>query len=116
MGCFKDTVLRAIDGGVADRLNTGDSIVGCKNLAEERGWTVFAVQHSTQCFTAANAAQTYNKYGESTSCTDGRGGSWASDVYEITCERGYNFSVTLGRIDRGYLMFAPLKLLCKRTS
>ena len=91
VGCFKDKSTRAIDGGI--RLKSNNPILDCKNFAEARSWTIFAVQYSTECFTAANAGLTYNKYGVSNDCREGRGGDWANDVYEITCERGYNFSV-----------------------
>ena len=84
LGCFKDKSTRAIDGGV--RLVSNNPIFDCKNYARTNAWTVFAVQFSTECFTAANAVQTYNKYGKSDNCKQGRGGDWASDVYEVICE------------------------------
>ena len=55
--------------------------------AAERGWEIFAVQYSTQCFTAPDAGDTYQKYGVSTGCNaNGRGGTWCQDVYRISCD------------------------------
>ena len=59
------------------------------NYAAEKGYSVFAVQYNSQCFTSADAKDTYKKYGESTGCSaDGRGGGWAQNVYNFTCEKG----------------------------
>ena len=50
------------------------------------GHTVFAVQNNAQCFTAANAKDTYKMHGESNVCAaDGTGGAWGNSVYEIKC-------------------------------
>ena len=47
---------------------------------------MFAVQNNAQCFTAANAKDTYKTHGESTVCaSDGTGGAWGNSVYEIKC-------------------------------
>ena len=60
----------------------------CEKYAHERGFAVFAVQYGKECFTAADAEDTYQKYGESEACEDGKGGSWALDVYSAdTCRR-----------------------------
>lgn len=84
IGCFKDGPSRAIDGGI--RIRSNNPIVDCANYAGARGWTIFAVQYNIECFTAANAGQTYNKYGGANNCANGRGGGYANDVYEVTCE------------------------------
>ena len=45
---------------------------------------MFAVEYGTECFTAENAEETYQKFGESTGCSgDGTGGKWAMNVYRI---------------------------------
>ena len=45
---------------------------------------MFAVQYGGQCMTSATAEKTFNRYGESNQCnTNGKGGSWANDVYII---------------------------------
>ena len=86
IGCFKDTGHRAING---HRMDSNNPIVDCANYAGARGWTIFAVQYSVQCFTGPDAGQTYNKYGGAGNCANGRGGAWAQDVYEVTCEREF---------------------------
>ncbi|CAH1240011.1 SVEP1 [Branchiostoma lanceolatum] len=99
LGCWKDTSKRAIsklegkdprlDGSYSSRQNP---IEKCYQVALSRGFTVFAVQHSGQCFGSANGHIIYNKYGPSTACgPDGEGGAWANDVYHITGSesRGY---------------------------
>ncbi|KAL5254789.1 hypothetical protein ACHWQZ_G014288 [Mnemiopsis leidyi] len=84
LGCWTDTGDRAIAGGI--RLNSNDPIKDCYNYARDQGFSVFAVQYNTECFTAANAAETYDKYGGSSGCSNGRGGSWAQNVYKVACE------------------------------
>ena len=70
-------------------MDSNNPIVDCANYAGARGWTIFAVQYNIECFTAANAGQTYNKYGGANNCANGRGGGYANDVYEVTCEREF---------------------------
>ncbi|XP_063683458.1 von Willebrand factor-like [Bolinopsis microptera] len=84
IGCFKDNWNRAIEGGI--RFNSNNPIVDCANYAGARGWTIFSVQANSECFTAANAGQTYNRYGGANNCVNGRGGGYAQDVYEVSCE------------------------------
>ena len=84
LGCWKDNANRAIAGGI--RFNSNNPIEDCHNYAKEQGFSVFAVQYNTECFTAANAAETFKKYGESSGCRNGRGGGWAQNVYQVTCE------------------------------
>ena len=75
-----------------------------QKYAASRGWTVFAVQNDNECFTAADAVDTFMKYGVSTRCSaDGRGGPHAQNVYRISCGSGiigllfevYNFTTGL---------------------
>ena len=59
----------------------------CHDLAAERGYTVFGLEVQEECWTAANALKTYQKYGRATgrnTCEpDGEGGKWSLDVYKI---------------------------------
>ena len=55
----------------------------CREIAVENGWDIFSLQVEVQCFTAADAGSTYNKYGKSDQCVDGKGGTWANSVYQI---------------------------------
>ena len=85
LGCWADTKPPgAIDGGVRFR-SVKNPIEECRNYAQEQGFSVFAVQNGKECFTAANAADTYKRYGTSNKCKDGAGGPKALDVYEIDC-------------------------------
>ena len=47
---------------------------------------MFAVQRGKECFTSRDATMTYQMYGPSSSCRDGKGGTWAQNVYKAgTC-------------------------------
>ena len=61
------------------------SVEECRVRAEREGWTVFAVQKGTECYTPANAGDTYMEQGKGTGCVNGMGGGWRNDVYEIKC-------------------------------
>ncbi|XP_035694138.1 neurogenic locus notch homolog protein 1-like [Branchiostoma floridae] len=91
LGCWEDQYDRAISmmEGTDPRLDghsyllRTDPIKKCYQVAKDRGYKVFAVQDSGQCFSSATAADTYRKYGPSTRCTEGEGGFWSNNVYEI---------------------------------
>ena len=46
------------------------------------GYTVLGIQYG-DCFSGPTAQLTYDKYGNSTDCSNGLGGAWANDVYRI---------------------------------
>ena len=81
LGCWKDYSTRAISGKKS--VYDNNPIEECYDKAARNKYTVFAVQVGKECFTAANAGQTYKKYGRSNKCEDGTGGSWQQDVYLI---------------------------------
>ena len=81
IGCWTDSSNRAISGGI--RLNGG--VESCRAFAAANGWNTFAVQYGGQCFTNANAASQYYRYGGSGGCSSGLGGSWCQNVYQISC-------------------------------
>ncbi|XP_066273397.1 uncharacterized protein [Branchiostoma lanceolatum] len=92
LGCWRDKADRAIptmegsdarlDGSYPARQ---DAINKCRKLTKARGFNTFALQNGGWCASSATAAQTYRKYGPSTSCgTDGEGGPWGNQVYQIT--------------------------------
>jgi len=92
IGCFKDTSSRAIptlegedsilDGSYGMRENP---IEKCYEAANTRRFSVFAVQDGGWCASSLLAAQTFDKYGNSSDCkSDGEGGPWANQVYLIT--------------------------------
>ena len=63
----------------------------CYNKAKRLGYKFFAVQYlykyeqyrRYECYTSSDAGQTYAKYGRTTGCKDGKGGSWMMNVYKI---------------------------------
>ena len=81
LGCWGDNANRAISGGI--RVN-GD-VETCRAFAVAHGWNTFAVQYNHECFTSANAANEYTRYGTSGGCRNGRGGDWAQNVYQLAC-------------------------------
>ena len=96
LGCWKDTYNRAISGGIRMTTNNPRPIEDCQKFAASRGYKVFAVQYGRECFTSLDAHQTYKKYGRSTACsTDGRGGDWAQNVYQISCIKGKRLIILL---------------------
>ena len=88
MGCWKDTGDRAVANHISN-YDTTTVVDNCHDIAATSGNSVFAVQATVQCFTAADAEATYQKYGQSSDCHNGVGGSWANDVYKIvSCPPG----------------------------
>lgn len=86
LGCWKDSLVRAIAGGHAEILTSPETAVQvCRMRAEAMGWNIFGVLNGQQCYTSADAGDTYQKYGAGTGCTNGGGGFWRMDVYEIRC-------------------------------
>ena len=87
LGCWRDNLPRAISGRHTDF--NENHIEQCHDRTIQQGYTVFGVQAGVQCFTAADAEETYKKHGISTNCKDGVGGIWALDVYKIVpCKPG----------------------------
>ena len=93
IGCWKDKVARAIptlegNGNVTSIIDghykrRSREVEKCYLAALSLGFNTFAVQDGGQCFSSADAATTYNKYGKSTKCYGGTGGPLANDVYRI---------------------------------
>ena len=88
VGCFKDNwfdrPIQSLEGS-CDLLDGDhwkqrvDAIEKCYRCAKSKGFTTFALMYGGAC--NADDAGTYAKYGESSVCTDGKGGPWANDVY-----------------------------------
>ena len=55
----------------------------CYKAALSLRYDIFAIQDGGQCFSSTNAANSYNKYGQSSKCYGGTGGPLANDVYRI---------------------------------
>ena len=84
LGCWKDDrYTRAIEGGL--RFRSENPFSDCESYTRENGWQVFGVQFGKECFTAANAEETYQRHGETSGCSGGTGGFNIQDVYQIKC-------------------------------
>jgi C-type mannose receptor len=55
----------------------------CAQKAKRLGYRCFAVQYNSQCFTSRNACSTYARYGRTSGCRNGRGGTWRQNVYRV---------------------------------
>ena len=79
LGCYRDHHPYRAPSGKFSR-NIVDE---CYKRAKGWGKKFFAVR-STWCFTdMVGPGQTYARYGKTTGCKDGIGGSWMMNVYEI---------------------------------
>ena len=69
-------------------MTRNDSITKCYRAAKKRGFHIFAVQEGGKCASSASAANTFDKYGESSNCeSDVNGGPLANQVYYIIGKR-----------------------------
>ena len=109
VGCYRDTADRAIptlekidlvlDDGAFSYHNRRNAIVKCAVAALKRGFPAFALQNGGWCAASAKAQETFNKYGESSECSDdGRGGFWANNVYVFQDEANSKFFLGIHRI------------------
>ena len=44
---------------------------------------IFGVQNQNECWSSKLGPDTYDTYGTSTNCKNGRGGTWTNDIYKI---------------------------------
>ena len=89
IGCWKDTGNSAIptlegkDSRLTGSFSSRDyAIYLCYQSAKARGYHVFAVQSGGWC-AGMRGTLRFKKYGKSTNCKNGKGGSMANDVYQI---------------------------------
>jgi len=82
IGCFRDASSRAISGDMVE-FSYDEVVWRCYLRAKNFGYTHFAVQYNTECFTSYDAGETYDKYGSTSGCANGRGGSWKMTVYSV---------------------------------
>ena len=93
LGCWKDTPERSLielegkssilDGSPQQR---SDPLGKCSRAARERGFEIFSLQYGGQCF--AGNGLSYQRFGKSNDCNaDGRGGTWANEVYAFNYNR-----------------------------
>ncbi|XP_022796971.1 uncharacterized protein LOC111335350 isoform X3 [Stylophora pistillata] len=84
LGCFQDNRTRAMPEMLGDwRSDQSNAIQKCAQAAKSAGYLIFGVQYGGECWSGPLAHVTYKKYGTSTRCVNGIGGSWAQDVYGI---------------------------------
>ena len=55
----------------------------CYEVARDRGYNYFGVNNGGWCLGSFDAEFTFKKHGKYTTCKDGKGGQWGSDVYFI---------------------------------
>lgn len=82
-GCFKDRSHRAMGRILSNLRGRRDAVMRCFLLAARRGYRIFGVQDGGECFSGPMAHRTFNRYGRSNRCRNGKGGPWANDVYII---------------------------------
>jgi hypothetical protein len=89
IGCWGDkaersmAVLEGSDPSISDDYTKReDPIVKCYNYAKSKGYKYFGVQDGGYCQGSNNLVEA-QKYGSSTVCSNGKGGPWANDIYEI---------------------------------
>ena len=82
---------RVITGGVRLKATV---VEDCFNYARENGWEVFGLGYEKECFTAADAADTYHQQETSDKCENGVGGPNAIDVYKIVFCTGELSNIT----------------------
>ena len=58
------------------------SLDQCEDTCRNMNSVYFGFEYQIECF-CSSAGESYSIYGESTDCTNGMGGSYAMDVYEI---------------------------------
>ncbi|XP_068703649.1 uncharacterized protein [Montipora foliosa] len=93
LGCFNDTLTRAIEtlegkDSILDRSYGArkNPIAKCAVAAMRKGYKMFAVQNGGWCAASATAYDTFDKYGRSAACRpDGEGGPLANQVYVTSC-------------------------------
>lgn len=90
LGCFKDV---SYSRAMPELLHTF-SLLSNKDIKDlcfldtlKKDCQAFGVQFGGQCFTGPSAHLTYSKYGKASNCKDGRGGTWANDVYLVNGEQ-----------------------------
>ena len=55
----------------------------CYEIARDKGYNYFGVNNGGWCMGGYDAEFSFKRYGKVTSCKDGKGGQWSTDVYFI---------------------------------
>ncbi|CAB3990863.1 Hypothetical predicted protein, partial [Paramuricea clavata] len=89
VGCYKDRADRAMPvfyKSFRNQINwySMESTVNqCAQVAYGSGFQYFGVQFYGECWSGAMANETYDKYGETTTCWEGVGKDWTNFVYKF---------------------------------
>ncbi|XP_066925026.1 uncharacterized protein [Clytia hemisphaerica] len=89
LGCWKDNnVKRALPILENNHPLLSDSykkrtnpIIKCAQVANHKGFHIFALQNGGQCFGGPKGEKTFEMYGPSNLCRGGKGGHWSNNVY-----------------------------------
>ena len=81
VGCYEDKSSRAIPKSLGVWRNDNKLIEKCAQAAKQAGYSAFAIQFKSECWSGPLAHMTYSIYGTSSGCLNGVGGTWAQDVY-----------------------------------
>ena len=81
VGCYEDKSARAIPKSLGVWRNDNKLIEKCAQAAKQAGYSAFAVQFKSECWSGPLAHMTYSIYGTTSGCLNGIGGAWAQDVY-----------------------------------
>lgn len=88
VGCYADSDMRAIPDASEsgydnkDYKAKSDAVKTCAEFAKSKGFKGFAIQDGGWCATSADAHLTYNKYGPSATCANGKGAGWTNEYYQ----------------------------------
>ncbi|KAM7429142.1 hypothetical protein ABFA07_019951 [Porites harrisoni] len=93
VGCYKDKSARAIPKSLGVWRNDNKLIEKCAQAAKQAGYSAFAVQFKSECWSGPLAHITYSIYGTSSGCLNGVGGTWAQDVYFFNSTQVGNYKV-----------------------
>ena len=84
LGCWRDSSNRAITPSIPGYNYWNNvSVDECARKTKAAGFSVFGSQYGGQCFASHNAQNTYKKYGRANNCSNGTGGGWANNVYQL---------------------------------
>ena len=89
LGCWKDKTSpdRAFSHKMSEITNPIGIISECLKLARDNRYTLFALQNGKHCYGGAGDVN-YKIHGNSNNCnSEGTGGNWANQVYEIQGRR-----------------------------
>lgn len=90
VGCYKDTyadrAMPVMYKNFRNQVNwySMDRTVNqCAHVAYQSGYQYFGVQFYGECWSGVTANETYDKYGEATTCWEGVGEHWTNYVYKF---------------------------------